>query len=76
MPTSDRFKCNNCMSTELCFGYIGTSSNVFVPSGVFTFHGYRTRAYVCLKCGQLSQFIPKDKLQKLRDKLQTQFGDE
>lgn len=64
----DTFKCMVCGSTELCFGYFGTAANVFVPTGVFTLHGYRSRAYVCLKCGHLGQFIPKDKLEKLREK--------
>lgn len=75
MSENDHFKCPACGSTELCFGYFGTSSNVFVPSGIFTFHGYRTRSFVCLKCGHLSQFIPKDKLMKLREKLHTQYDE-
>ncbi len=67
------FKCLNCGSTELCFGYLGTTSNVFVPTGVFTVHGYRTRSYVCLKCGYMGNYLPKDKLEKLREKFSTQY---
>jgi hypothetical protein len=69
MVVDDQFKCLACGSKELCFGYLGTAANVFVPTGVFTIHGYRTRSYVCLKCGNLGHFISKDKLEKLKDKL-------
>ena len=65
-------RCVACGSTHLCFGYIGTSSNAFVPSGVFTLHGYRTRSYVCLDCGHVSQYLPKDKIDKLKEKLSDQ----
>lgn len=68
MHSKREFNCVACGSKSLCFGYIGTASNVFVPSGVFTVHGYRTRSYVCFDCGHVSQFLPKDKLDKLRDK--------
>jgi len=70
---TEKFKCLGCGSTDLCFGYQGTSSNVFVPSGVFTIHGYKTRSYVCLKCGQMGHFMAKDKLEKLREKIKTVF---
>ena len=73
MVTTDKFKCLACGSTDLCFGYQGTATNVFVPSGVFTFHGYKTRSYVCLRCGQMGHFMAKDKLEKLRAKLKTLF---
>jgi hypothetical protein len=72
MPT-DHFKCLACGSTDLCFGYQGTAANVFVPSGVFTFHGYKTRSYVCLRCGQMGHFMAKDKLDKLREKIKDHF---
>ncbi|MCP5102398.1 MAG: hypothetical protein GY950_03415 [bacterium] len=68
-----RFKCVACGSTELCFGYQGTAANVFVPTGTFTLHGYRSRAFVCLKCGQMGHYIPKDKLKKLNEKFRSQF---
>jgi len=70
---TDKFKCLACGSTDLCFGYQGTATNVFVPSGVFTFHGFKTRSYVCLRCGHMGHFMAKDKLEKLRAKLKTIF---
>ena len=73
MAGTQVFKCPQCDSSELCFGYQGTASNVFVPSGVFTFHGYKTRAFVCLKCGSLSHYIPKDRLAKLKEKFKELF---
>ena len=73
MSPGYELKCLHCGGTELCFGYQGTAANVFVPSGTFTFHGYRTRSYVCLKCGQMGQFLTKEKLDKLKDKFRTEF---
>jgi hypothetical protein len=70
---TDKFKCLACGSTDLCFGYQGTATNVFVPSGVFTFHGFKTRSYVCLRCGHMGHFMAKDKLEKLSAKLKTIF---
>jgi len=70
---TEQYKCLACGSTDLCFGYQGTATNVFVPTGVFTFHGYKTRSYVCLRCGQMGHFMAKDKLEKLRAKLKTIF---
>jgi DNA-directed RNA polymerase subunit RPC12/RpoP len=70
---TEKYKCLACGSTDLCFGYQGTAANVFVPSGVFTFHGFKTRSYVCLRCGQMGHFMAKDKLEKLRIKLKTIF---
>jgi len=70
MVASDHFRCLACGSTELCFGYLGTAANVFVPTGVFTIHGFRTRSYVCLSCGTMGHFIAKDKLEKLKEKIQ------
>jgi hypothetical protein len=69
----EKFKCMQCGGTDLCFGYQGTSSNVFVPSGMFTIHGYKIRAYVCLYCGTVSQYIPMSRMQKLKDKLKSRF---
>ncbi len=68
MTDSRPLVCPLCGASELCFGYIGNSSNVFVPSGVFTIHGFRTRSFACLSCGHVSQFVPRDKLEKLREK--------
>ncbi len=73
LSESQSFKCLHCGSAELCFGYQGTSTNVFVPSGTFTFHGYKTRAYVCLKCGVMGHYIPKNSLLKMKDKLSSRF---
>jgi hypothetical protein len=69
MSEARSFTCPFCGSGDLCFGYIGRSGNVFVPSGVFTLDGFRTRSFVCLGCGQVGQFIPRDKLEKLRAKI-------
>lgn len=73
MAEQVQFKCIACGSTDLCFGYQGTAANVFVPTGTFTLHGYRSRSYVCLKCGNMSQFIPKDKLEKLKEKFKARL---
>ena len=70
MVVSEKFMCTACGSTDLCYGYLGTAANVFVPTGVFTIHGYRTRSYVCLRCGFVGNFIAKDKLEKLKEKIQ------
>ncbi len=67
------YKCLVCGGTDLCFGYVGTPANVFVPTGTFTFHGFKTRSYVCLKCGNVGHFMSKDRLQKLRERFSTQF---
>jgi DNA-directed RNA polymerase subunit RPC12/RpoP len=73
MAEQVQFKCIACGSTELCFGYQGTAANVFVPTGTFTVHGYRSRSYVCLKCGHMSDYIPKDKLEKLKEKFKARL---
>ena len=62
------FQCVACGGKELCFGYLGSAATTFVPSGMFTIHGYRFRSYVCLNCGSIGQYIPKDKLDNLREK--------
>ncbi len=61
-------KCLACNGTELVFGYLGGTASVFVPSGVFTMYGFKTRTFVCLKCGQVNQYVSKSKLEKLREK--------
>ena len=76
MIVKDKFSCTMCGSTELCYGYLGTAANVFVPSGIFTLHGYKTRSFVCLRCGYLGQFIAKDKLEKLRERIKSLYADE
>ncbi len=73
MSGYENYKCMHCGSTELAFGYQGTSSNVFVPSGLFTFHGYKTRSYVCLQCGHLGHYMPKTGLDKLKERLKSRF---
>lgn len=73
MAEQVHFKCSACEGTELCFGYQGTAANVFVPTGTFTLHGYRSRSYVCLKCGHMSHYIPKDKLEKLKEKFKARL---
>ncbi len=61
--------CVACGGKEVCFGYLGAGGSTFVPSGVFTMAGYRTRAYVCLHCGAIHEYLPPDKLEALRHKL-------
>jgi hypothetical protein len=68
------FSCVQCGCTELCYGYLGLSGRTFVPSGIFTAHGIRTRSYVCLHCGYIGQYIPKDNLEKLKEKFKSQLG--
>jgi len=70
MPLGLEACCVACGSKNLCFGTLGTSaSNVFIPSGIFTVHGYKTRSYTCLDCGYVNQYLPKDRLDKLKEKL-------
>ena len=57
--------CVACGSKKIIFGYLGTSANSFVPVNIFTIYGYRTRAFVCQDCGYVSQFLSKEKLEKL-----------
>lgn len=72
----EKFKCTQCGSMELCFGYLGTAANVFVPSGFWTLHGFRTRSFVCLKCGHMGHYIPKHKLLKMREKIKDAYSEE
>ena len=74
MSSIDRHICVSCGSKTLIYGYVGIGgvTGVFVPSGVFRVSGFRTRSYVCLKCGYVGQFLPESKLQKLK----VQFKDE
>ena len=60
--------CVSCGGTNLIFGYVGPVKNVFIPSGLFTISGFRTRSFVCLNCGHISQYIPKEGIKKLNDK--------
>ncbi len=62
-------KCLACGSTELGFGNLATPANVFIPTGMFTVYGFKSRAYVCLKCGTIGHYLPKDTVEKLKDKL-------
>jgi DNA-directed RNA polymerase subunit RPC12/RpoP len=66
--------CVSCGSKNICFGYTGSTSNVFVPSGIIVFHGFRTRSYVCLECGHIAQYLPEDKVSKLRDRFKKKLG--
>jgi hypothetical protein len=69
MQSITKFSCTACGGESLCYGYLGISSNVFVPSGVYTVGGFRTRSFVCLNCGYVGQYIPKGKIVKLKQKL-------
>ena len=69
MQSISKFSCTSCGGESLCYGYVGISSNVFVPSGVYTVGGFRTRSFVCLNCGYVGQYIPKSKVEKLKQKL-------
>lgn len=73
MANDISLKCTSCGSAELCFGNLGTGTNSFIPSGVFTVYGFRIRSYVCLECGLVHHYIPKDKLQRLRQRFHTQY---
>jgi len=73
MAIKEEYKCPICGSMDLCFGYLGTPGTTFIPTGVFTIHGFKTRSYVCLKCGYLTNYIPRDKLRKLAEKIKSQY---
>jgi len=75
MQSIDKFSCVACGGEDLCFGYLGIGgvSNVFVPSNVFSISGTKTRSYVCLHCGYVGQYIPKIKLERLRDRFKEEF---
>jgi hypothetical protein len=68
MTKSQGFGCAICGGKEVCFGYLGTAGTNFVPSGTFTISGFRIRSYVCLNCGHIWQYLPQDKVEKLREK--------
>ncbi len=68
MDQNRPYACLACGSTRLVFGYLGGGANIFIPSGIFTMNGFKTRAYVCMDCGQLGQFLTNEKLAKLREK--------
>jgi len=53
MSEIDKFCCVRCGSENLCYGHLGSTPNVFIPSGIFTVHGFKTRSYVCTDCGYL-----------------------
>lgn len=74
MTFKREFSCLVCGGKNTCFGYTGSTTNVFVPSGLFVMRGYRTRSYVCLDCGQISQYIPETGLQKLRTRFKEKVG--
>ena len=61
-------KCLACESTNIVFGYLGGTASVFVPSGVFTMYGFKTRTFVCLNCGQVNQYLSKSRLNRLKEK--------
>ena len=71
----EKSTCTKCGSQSVCYGYMGSATNVFVPSGVFTVHGYRLRSFVCLKCGFIENYLPKFKLEKLREKISDVYGE-
>ncbi len=74
MIVGDSFTCVACGGKDICFGYLGNTANAFVPSGMFTISGFRIRSYVCMNCGYLGQYIPKDKVQKLKERFQERLG--
>jgi len=68
MDQNRPYTCLSCGSNKLVFGYMGGAANVFVPSGIFTMNGFKTRSYTCLDCGQIGHFLPMDKLVRLRER--------
>ena len=70
MQNIDKFSCVACGGENLCFGYLGIGgvSNVFIPSGVFSVSGSKTRSFVCLNCGYVGQYIPQNKLDRMRNR--------
>jgi Zn ribbon nucleic-acid-binding protein len=77
MQNIDKFSCVACGGENLCFGYLGIGgvSNVFVPSGVFSVSGSKTRSYVCLNCGHVGQYIPKSKIERLRERFKEELDE-
>ncbi len=68
MDQNRHYTCLACGSSRLVFGYLSGGGSIFVPSGIFTMNGFRTRTYVCMDCGQLGHFLSMQKLVKLREK--------
>ena len=68
MDKNRPYSCLACGSTRLVFGYLSGGGSIFVPSGIFTMNGFRTRTYVCMDCGQVGHFLTLEKVAKLRDK--------
>ena len=73
MDQVHKLHCVSCGGSHLCFGYLGTMKNVFVPSGLFTISGFKTRSFVCLDCGHIAQYIQQGRLLKLREKFKQQL---
>ncbi len=71
----EKSRCAKCSSQTVCYGYMGSGGSVFVPSGVFTVNGYRLRSFVCLNCGFVESYVPKYKLEKLKEKLEDAYED-
>lgn len=76
MSQNRPYACLACGSTRLVFGYLGGGASLFIPSGVFTMNGFRTRTYVCTDCGQIGQFLTQEKLARLREKFRDLHPDE
>lgn len=68
MDQNRPYSCLACGSSRLVFGYLSGGASLFVPSGIFTMNGFKTRTYVCLDCGQLGHFLSQERLTKLREK--------
>lgn len=75
MSDIDKFCCVRCGSENLCYGHLGSTPNVFIPSGIFTIHGFKTRSYVCVDCGYLGTYISRNRLEKLREKLKDRLDE-
>ena len=65
------YKCPACTSNNLYEGVITEfgSGSKFSVIGRWTWRSYGVRAFACLDCGYVGQFLPKDALSKLQSKV-------
>jgi hypothetical protein len=60
-------KCFACGSTSLQYGTIGAHRHTFIPEKKTMWVGYDIRAYVCLDCGTVGEYLQDRDIDKLRD---------
>jgi hypothetical protein len=52
-------KCPSCHGTNLVDGRLGMTTHTFIPEGRWMWVGYAVKAFVCLDCGLIGQYLDK-----------------